>query len=1024
VSNERASGLHVRTRVLTETGSTSDARMDEPGVDDNMGIDENERSWFVPDRPEDSENVPTDIQAAISGISMKPPAKRYMNSVRSSIIILIQAHIASIHLTGQPASHMDKISRRRISLDSLDSQVRFHLGHNGAPCPFPRQGHKDFLVIHTNGFHSMPVSFCGCGSTYEPYQQILDMAWFPATPLEPQTCATFDVLRQFHAMNLQGKLSGYDFYKSLVLLNDATGLKKVPDRLASFMLMARQWRHLKMSKRSGRGHDDKGIEATTRGGFAVECRACPIPSVNLPDGWESAPATKSWLYALILSQDANFRLKNRLRSTDAKDPSLQPGFAYFVSSDEYLRHLSNYIHKDEACFHISHCVGFAALWLANSKKSKGLRATGVASVSCARHQFFRPTGTGDMQIGERYANMDFLFISSLLCVFFPFLLLCYDIACQYSKNFWTRFEDVPSVIKFPGSPTIHWAVPKFHLPPHKPECHGPFALGYTPGVGRTDGEGVERNWAWLNGAAASTSQMGPGSRHDTLDDFMGFSNFRKVVDYVETRNLSGDSMLRNMAGAIPEAIIHHQAFAVFTESLKKEHEQEVKEWEKDVIAWETAKGRKASNKEKVPDPYLAHEDTVSVHEIERQLAEEEEKRTRHEANISETSPASFIISGLAIEDSQLLLRPEAAKRHQTTTQQASLQRKRAALMKKIRKFDEVLLKFLPGISTVDYSKPAENIRIHLPSKLTNDDRARVPILVTIEDRLREAHAIQALADLRRHLRTRTFARKFKDENARSQRAYTRMHALQDQIEVKLRTARDRYKAAREALFQLRGQGVWEERFRELNREDIRGLSDRMLTTEEADADRRARELAGLSLDDDDATIPTISVAYLQVGEGRRTLSWIWYGVTADDIDEDLDGSLHDGIRIEWLKARARAQRWKEEVMLLNEEMRRILRYTEWRAQWWDLQASRRPTSSPSLAEGLAAYAAEEAHIERSRLMQWKLKWEPIRQRASEAIQDTLATGSGELRGVFTHIEIEVDDDEDIGDEEDWSDDEN
>jgi len=50
---------------------------------------------------------------------------------------------------------------------------------------------------------------------------------------------------------------------------------------------------------------------------------------------------------------------------------------------------------------ISHCVGFAALWQANTKKSKGLRATGVGSVSCAHHEMFRPTGTGDLQKGER-----------------------------------------------------------------------------------------------------------------------------------------------------------------------------------------------------------------------------------------------------------------------------------------------------------------------------------------------------------------------------------------------------------------------------------------------------------------------------------------------------------------------------------------------------------------------------------------------------------------------------------------------
>lgn len=51
---------------------------------------------------------------------------------------------------------------------------------------------------------------------------------------------------------------------------------------------------------------------------------------------------------------------------------------------------------------ISHCVGFAAMWNANSKKSEGLRATGIGAVICARHAQYRPNGMGDLQKGERF----------------------------------------------------------------------------------------------------------------------------------------------------------------------------------------------------------------------------------------------------------------------------------------------------------------------------------------------------------------------------------------------------------------------------------------------------------------------------------------------------------------------------------------------------------------------------------------------------------------------------------------------
>ena len=54
--------------------------------------------------------------------------------------------------------------------------------------------------------------------------------------------------------------------------------------------MVREWRHIKMAKRAGRGHDQAGINATLLGGLSIPCRACPHPSINLPHNWEQKPA--------------------------------------------------------------------------------------------------------------------------------------------------------------------------------------------------------------------------------------------------------------------------------------------------------------------------------------------------------------------------------------------------------------------------------------------------------------------------------------------------------------------------------------------------------------------------------------------------------------------------------------------------------------------------------------------------------------------------------------------------------------
>jgi hypothetical protein len=60
------------------------------------------------------------------------------------------------------------------------------------------------------------------------------------------------------------------------------------------MRMVREWRHLKMLKRAGRGYDLAGVESTGSGECAVLCPACPQPGKNLPDNWHNAPKGKQY----------------------------------------------------------------------------------------------------------------------------------------------------------------------------------------------------------------------------------------------------------------------------------------------------------------------------------------------------------------------------------------------------------------------------------------------------------------------------------------------------------------------------------------------------------------------------------------------------------------------------------------------------------------------------------------------------------------------------------------------------------
>jgi hypothetical protein len=95
------------------------------------------------------------------------------------------------------------------------------------------------------------------------------------------------------------------------------------------------------------------------------------------------------------------------------------------------------------------------------------------------------------------------------------IIITYDIACQYEKKIKTRFEGNKDFLKLPSD--YKFLIPKFHLTSHKEECQVKYSLNYYKGVGRSDGEGLERFWSPHNHLSSSTSKMTPGFRLDTLN---------------------------------------------------------------------------------------------------------------------------------------------------------------------------------------------------------------------------------------------------------------------------------------------------------------------------------------------------------------------------------------------------------------------------------------------------------------------------------------------------------------------------
>ncbi|KAH9846598.1 hypothetical protein C2E23DRAFT_872278 [Lenzites betulinus] len=818
------------------------------------------------------------------------------------------------------------------SLKELGLTIR--LGHEADDfeCSNPICSRADFSVVHINGRHNVSVMFCGCdraGDAGDPVQQLLRLRLYPATDSEPNTAFTFDLLEHYHIQSLQGKISMYDYYTSLERLTDNTGTLKLQDRYRGFMRVVAQWRHLKRLKRCGRGHDPAGVEGTSPGELAVRCPACPRPNVNLPPNWDTVSDDLRFLYFMTVAIDACFRLKRRAVSDAGKDPILGSGWGYFVEDTGYQEVLRGYGQQDE----MSTCTGLSAIDHANSKFSKGYAATGIGAVVCARHEFWLALGAGDLQHGERYINMDYIYVCALREYLVLNKIVSYDIACQWSKNILERIRSLPSHIQIPvPEGSVIYAIPKLHYGSHQQAGHSKFSLNYRIGSARTDGEGIERRWWWIQPIANSTKVMGPGMRQGMLEDQWGYSNWRKMVDLPWT-------LASRLKDALAEAQVQKTQYEVLTERLSNEH---IVLWEAEIQEWE-------SNPDECNDPYVVASQGMTEAETVQNLSEEEQATSALPGFIAlhSVSVLGFLTCGLEIEAQQARLVEDV--KSVIPSKLAEIHERRTSLRRKIQKYRELQAVYMPAATPVLAEDDAcrtdvqhvEHIRVGLPSEISESRRTAVcsARLINMETRLRTAQCRDALQDLRNKLHTIEQLYSYKKLNVRNQGPNTRARASIAQQEARKLRAVHKYRRARRALLALCGTGDWEQEIKVLLDDDVRGIEE----DDPAVIARRKRKRG-------DKPGPA---------EGRRRMSWIWH-----TSNEDGPHQITDSLRVEWLKSRARHMRWQEEIKLLPEEMRRVLATHRHEAEQWRAhsEAAKVISSDPSLQEGLVAYALTQAHI--------------------------------------------------------------
>ncbi|KAJ7106119.1 hypothetical protein C8R43DRAFT_906260, partial [Mycena crocata] len=834
----------------------------------------------------------------------------------------------------------------------------YQLGHGGHPCPHPAPTIRTMVIMDESYIHSVDYRYCACNSDQPALnlEQLLRNGWYPATTVDPATCTTFSSLELFRLLCVIGNINVHDYVSTLERQTNAANAKSVPDRYKAYGLMSRQWNWLIRMKRAGCCHNPDGIYATKQGECAVGCWTCLLDGVNLPEGWRNVAPEFRFLYMLILAMDTNFRLKSRLRANQREDLPLGPGWGHLLNEGPYKEHLKDYVAEKD----VSTCIAFVALLQKDTRMTTGLRCSGVV---CARHELVRPLGIGDLQKGERYANMDYILLSAVIGITALYLAISYDIACQWKINLATRMVDMPDELKLDMKKVkVSYALPVWHAAAHERKCQVQNLLTYQVGVAWTDGEGIERTWSALNPLAWATKEMGPGARHDTIDEKVDHHNWEKNIN-------QGTTLPRKLVLALDERDRQVAAFQDVDDPLPSDVRQK---WQKVIDDW--------VRDPTMPNPYEVEdgkEGGPTEAAIKLALTQEEAKEAAAGGGkLHGSSVTSFLVAGLQLEDAQHRIRQEAKGRTLLPADQKQVVNEmRISFFIKLRKFRKLQEIYMPAAAhevqaeeeARDSEMPppeAEDIKLYLPSELgenVRDDGCRRG-LPAMEAKLREGQCSDSIRNVRNRLHAKHHLLTYRDTNVVGQRAATRAYTLIERITERIEWSARKYKWARAALIALRGAGECTQ-WKELEARDIQ-------LDEEREVDARARQRLG-----------NVGTRYRRKGPAlsskKKYLSWIW---TEGGGPGEEEGQIHDSVRVEWSKAKARKERWEEEVRLLREEMRRVLRTLRWHAEWWERKRGNRSDRiSWELCAGLDAYASRQAVLHRAISRRLKKAWETSRE---------------------------------------------
>lgn len=300
----------------------------------------------------------------------------------------------------------------------------------------------------------------------------------------------------------------------------------------------------------------------------------------------------------------------------------------------------------------------------------------------------------------------------------------------------------------------------------------------------------------------------------------------------------------------------------------------------------------------------------------------------------------------------------------TPDQKLALIDRRARLARAIGKFRKLQMYHTPTAlrhAQDDGDQVAEKILLWLPSSL-DEHSDGIKRYREGEKEVRIGQLRGALESIRTYLFVKARLMTLKKLHVRHQHASTRAQNVLARNDKRIAGYKSKYQAAWKALEMLIGDSPETMGWRKLVDSDVRTMdyrSDKGQKRQRGDVERDIEEGGDRG-------------GARSMGESRHRVSWIWSNVAEGAEDSE---AVREATRIEWSKAYARKTRWEEEVVLLEEEMRRVLVLLEYEANVWEKRGPRRAIDD--ITRGQRAYGHHQAAIRRRMAQKFVRLWENL-----------------------------------------------